>query len=201
MGYSRGTLWDDELIKREILKVKQYLKIDTMPTKSQIYNATNSHSLGCAISKHGGFKKFAELLNLEFKPSESRLGEKYEILFIEHVEKMIGLTAEKMPIKFPYDILVDNSVKIDVKVSNITQCNGGYYTFNLQKKYPTCDIFACYCLNNEGDLLKVYIIPSPILRGKTQLSIGINESKYDKWLYKWETISEYANANNRICEV
>lgn len=200
MGYSHGQRWDDEKIIQEIIKVKEFLKIDTMPTHSQMNNVTNNTMLSNAISRHGGSNRFAEILGLEIKPSESKLGEEYELLFMEHVEAMTCLKVEKMPVKHPYDVLVGDSVKVDVKVSNISKFNGGYYTFNLEKKHPTCDVFACYCLDSDNKPSKVYIIPAIALKGMTQLSVGINTSEYDKWLYRWDLLTTYATYDIAVCE-
>ena len=201
MGYSRGFRWNDEEILKKLRKVIEELKIDTMPTKTQMNKVTGSYALSCAVSKHGGFKKFAEILGLEIKVSESKFGEEYEFLFMGHVREKTGLKVEKMPIKHPYDLLVGDSVKVDVKVSNITSTSVGYYSFNLEKNNPTCDVFACYCLNECKKIEKLYIIPSSVLKGKTQLSLGIKRSKYDNWLDRWEVLTRYVAYNNLILKM
>ena len=36
MGYTHGVQWDDEKIKREIIKVKDALKLNRMPTRGEM---------------------------------------------------------------------------------------------------------------------------------------------------------------------
>lgn len=199
MGYTHGNKWSDEALIVEINKIVAILKIGTMPSKTQMIQTTGSYALSCAVSKHGGFKKFAEKLGLEIKSSESKLGEEYEINCMDHI-RSLGYECEKMKIKHPYDLLINGCVKIDTKVSNVfnSMSNGRYYTFNLEKKFPTCDIFICYCIDYLGEISKTYIIPSNVISGKTQLSVGITKSKYDNFIDRWDILYKYINFNVNI---
>lgn len=95
--------------------------------------------------------------------------------------------------RHPYDLLTDNSVKIDVKVSKefTNNCNSKAFTFNLEKKNPTCDIFLLYCLNDDETCRKVLIIPSCSTLGKTQIGVGEN-SKWNRYENRWEIIKQYS---------
>ena len=161
MGYAHGTQWNNELIEKSILDVVEKAKINTFPTKSIIKEVTGSSGLSNAIRRHGGTRYWAEKLGLEIKPCESRFGEEYEFECMKTV-KHFGYRCEKTPIRYPYDLLVENNIKVEVKSGNIYHGKqGDFYTFNLEKAKPTCDIFVCYCL--EGDKIKkVYVIPSSI---------------------------------------
>ena len=126
------------------------------------------------------------------KQCESKFGYKYEEMFVDDVLKFCGLSSELCDVRYPYDVLVDEGVKVDVKASR--KYNAGtwsMYTFNLEKGLQTCDVFVFYCINDEK-VEKVYIVPSSILSGKTQFSIGILRSKYDQYLDRWDIISKYA---------
>ena len=97
-----------------------------------------------------------------------------------------------MPPRYPYDLLVGNNIKVDVKVSKMYNNTIKMYTFNLEKRFPTCDIFVAYCIDDNKNIVKTYVIPSAILSGITQLSVGIDKSKYDIYLDKWDIVDKYA---------
>ena len=199
MGYAHGKKWDDVLIEKTIKEVIKKAKINTFPTHSQIKKITGNEALSCAISKHGGSRYWAEKLGLEMKQSESKFGEEYELECISRL-KHYGFRCEKTPVKYPYDILVENAIKVEVKCGNIYHGkNGDFYTFNLEKSKPTCDIFVCFCLEDERTA-KVYVIPSSILSGNTQLSIGKHKSKYDNFINRWGLFREYDAFYNKLAD-
>jgi hypothetical protein len=141
---------------------------------------------------------YANVYGLQIKDSESLFGKKYEQLVRDIlIEK--GHDAELTSMKFPYDILVNRRVKIDVKAGRIVKTKGcDYYTFNLEKSKQTCDIYAVVTLNKDDEISKIYIIPASIMSGKTQLSIGIMSSRYDKYIDRWDLIETIDNAFESI---
>ncbi len=189
MGYANGIKWDDKKICNAIKEVVKIAKIDSMPTQALMKEITGSFALSCAISKRGGSKYWAKKLGLKIKTCESKIGYEFECKCL-NLLRHLGYRCEFTSARFPYDLLVENNIKIDVKCSNLYQTKqGNYYTFNLEKKMPTCDIFVCYCIKDEAQ--KIYIIPSCVLSGKTQLSIGENHSKYDKYVENWQVVRQY----------
>lgn len=192
MGYAHGTQWNADLIEKGIKDVMRKAQINCFPTHSLIKEVTGSYALSNAIRRHGGTRYWAEKLNLEIKSCESKFGEEYE-LDCQRRLKNYGYRCEKMPVRYPYDLLVENSIKVDVKCGNLYQGkHGTFYTFNLEKAKPTCDLFVCYCLEND-EIKKVYVIPSSVLSGTTQLSIGRHISKYDPYIDKWNYFQKYAD--------
>ncbi|HBF0856743.1 TPA: hypothetical protein KNP56_003561 [Clostridioides difficile] len=197
VGYSHGIKWDDSKITNEIIHVKNILGIDRMPTKSEIEFVTKSNSLSCKISKSGGFKEWAYRLNLEIKKSESDLGSKWE-MYIKNILEARGYEISKMSFKHPYDLLVNNNIKVDVKVSSLYENEDSkYHSFNLEKKYHNCDIFILVALDEFGSPLKILIVPSKELMGQKQVSIGY-KSKYDKFDSRFELIKVYDNFYNDL---
>lgn len=190
MGYAHGIRWNEELIENTINDVIDKAKIRTFPTHKQMDEITGSMALTNAVSRHGGTRYWAERLGLDIKPSESKLGEEYELKCMEQI-KHFGYRCEKMPVRYPYDLLVENNIKVDVKCGNLYKgAAGEYYTFNLEKKKPTCDIFVCYCIDGN-EIKRVMVIPSCELSGKTQLSVGKNKSMYDKYIEGWKYLRLY----------
>lgn len=187
MGYSHGENWDNKSIETEIKKVMKALNIDRMPSNSEVKSAMGNCSLSNKISRTGGFAYWANNMGLELKESGTSLGNEWEFIIKDKLQSR-GYIVDKMTVKYPYDLLINKCVKIDVKSSNFVK-DYNYYTFNLEKKYPTCDIFICIGLKDDV-VKKELIIPSKHLTGMTQLSIGEN-SKYDKFDNQFKYIDIY----------
>lgn len=182
--------WTDEKIKNGILSVMKENGMKAMPTASAIRAATGSYALSTAIQKTGGFAAWAARLNVEMTRCDTRFGQFFEEMCCGYLTNC-GYECERMPVKYPYDILADG-VKIDVKSSTpFSTSNGKYYTFNLEKPFPTCDVYVAYCVTKEKEIKKTYLIPSCRLQGKTQLSIGENRSRYDCYLDAWSVVDGF----------
>lgn len=189
--------WDDDTICAAILSI-----IDNgefMPSHKVMDDITGSKALSVAITKRGGSQRFAKMLGLKIKDCESKFGEEYEYLCIEHIESNLGLLSEKMKIKYPYDVLCAGCAKIDVKVSNLEKMNqpSKYYSFNIEKPAQTCDIFVFYCVEKKDTIQKILIIPSAALYGMTQLAVGVVKSDYDKYIDQWHYIADYVEFMKR----
>lgn len=190
MGHTHGTKWTDDLVIDKINEVVDFLKLDRMPSRSEIEQYYGNHALINKISKTGGFYKYAKLLGLEIKNSESKLGIEYELKIISILQSM-GFSAEHTSVKHPYDILVNGRVKIDVKVANISIVRGSkMYSFHLDKSMHSCDLYVAVALNDNKSISKIYIIPASVLNGKKQLAIGFEKSKYDQYLLRWDFVEK-----------
>lgn len=200
MAYSHGKQWNYDKVKIALQDFIAKEKIDYMPTAKQIRERTGSSSLVDAISRNGGYTFWANELNLPLQRGDTNLGRQYETYCMEYLVNNFGFECEQMSIKHPYDLLV-NEIKVDVKCANIYtgSRNARFYTFNLEKRSPTCDIFVCYCLGENG-IVKTYVIPAVIVSGKCQLSVGEKMSVYDKYLDKWEIFEKYDNFYKSIKE-
>ncbi len=195
MGYTHGTKWTDELIKQEILKVKEALNLSRMPSNNEIKQVAGN-GLGCAISKKGGFRFWANKLNLKTKQSETKLGQDYEEKILELLNSK-GYDVERMSTKHPYDLLANQNIKIDVKVSNLYRGKKGeFHTFNLEKHNHNCDLFICVCVV-DGKIVKTLVIPSKFLMGIKQLSLG-NTSIYDSFKDRFDYIEKYDVFYNKL---
>lgn len=97
-----------------------------------------------------------------------------------------------MPQNYPYDLLVNDSVKIDVKASKLYHGKGGnFYSFNLEKPYCTCDLYVLRLINDDGIEEDTLVIPSAHVATNTQISVGESKSKYKKYSNRWDYISQY----------
>lgn len=198
MGYTHGTVWSDELVEKSILEVVKGLNLDHFPTHNEMIEYFGNKELACKIAKDRGTLAWAEKLRLPLKNSETTFGNGFEVYAISDIYEHTELCSVQTSSGHPYDLIVDNCVKIDVKASmgfkNST--NSLVYSFNLKKREPTCDIFLLYCVNEDQSIHKTVIVPSCRLLGQTQLGIG-EKSKWDKYMDKWNIIAEYSDFFNR----
>ena len=184
--------WNREFVKEEIKRVMAFYQIDRMPTLAECDSYEGNTSLSNRISKEGGFYVMAKEMGLEIKQSETGLGYQFEIFAADMIRDMFDdTTVEMTPTRFPYDLLVDGRVKIDVKTAKRSKVNGAdVYSFGLAKKQPTCDIYIAFCITDDKVVEKTYVIPAHVMTGKSQLCLGINASKYDIYLDRYDLIKQ-----------
>lgn len=191
MGYTHGHKWSDEKIKQAVLKVVAAYELDRMPSQKECINYYGSHALANAVAKrYGGWYGLAKEMELPIKKSETYLGKTQEGIVCEMLVSK-GFEVERMPQNFPYDILVDNCIKIDVKASHLYRGKqGNFFTFNLEKRYATCDIYVLLTLDEDNNIINSFIVPSKFVIKNTQISIGEYVSKYHKFRDRWDYISK-----------
>lgn len=191
MGYTHGKKWNDEKIKQHVLKVVESNNLDRMPSQKECITYYGDCSLSNAVARrYGGWYGLAKELGLHIKQRETYLGKKQEILMAELLISK-GFEVERMAQNFPYDFLIDNSVKVDVKAGHLYHGKtGNFYTFNLEKKFATCDVYILLCLDDEDNIIKTFIVQSKSVVRNTQISIGEYSSKYDKYRDKWDYMSK-----------
>lgn len=184
------TQWTYEKVVKGIKEVMKTLDIDRMPSRSEIEMVTGNTSLANKVYRTGGYRAWAEELGLSLKECETQKGNDWEFKIMEELLST-GYEVEKMSTKHPYDLLVENFIKIDVKVSSYYKGkNYQYHTFNLGKTHHNCDIFILVGLDDEGKAVKRLIIPSKFLMGKKQISVGLT-SEYDKFNERCDYIDKY----------
>ena len=193
MGYAHGTNWTDELIKNHVLEIIDNEKLDRMPSKSECESYYGNYALSNAISRRsGGWYKLAKELGYEVKRSDTYVGKQYEELAIKQLNNL-GYKVIRMSCKYPYDMLINDYVKIDVKMSRLHKGqNGNFFTCNIDKPYSTCDIYLIYLVGDNNDLINILVIPSTNVFTNTQISIGEHNSKYYIYAYRWDYIDCYS---------
>lgn len=188
MGHPDRIVWTDDLIKEKILEVKNGLSLDRMPSRSECIQYFHNTSLVNAISRRKKWYQLADELGLKVKDSETYFGKSQESTAAEILISK-GFSVRKMSQNFPYDLLVDDCVKVDVKASHLYHGpNGDFYTFNLEKDYATCDIYILFALS-EGNESSIFIVPSKFVIAQNQISMGVSKSKYHRFKDRWDYIS------------
>jgi hypothetical protein len=189
MGYTHGTQWTEEKLQKRILDAINELQIDHMPTRSEIFSLRFNDPLHNGIVRNGGYDYWAKRLGLKVKDSESKLGWLYEEIAAKELENH-GYTVSHMSRKYPYDLLINEFVKIDVKVGKPWLLRSSrVHTFGINKKNPVCDVYMVFALNEQGDTERLFIIPSFELK-LISMCIG-KDSKYNKFINRWDLIDKY----------
>lgn len=200
MGYTHGRKWNDGDVESEIMNIVNTMKLDHFPTKKEMENFYGNKALSNKVSKSGGSRYYAGLLNLKIVSCESEFGNFYEEFAIDDIFEHTGMQSVHTNARYPYDILTDGNIKVDVKSSQKLKRKKSafpYYSFNLEKREPTCDIYIFYCMNDDLHIEKTIIIPSCILSGKTQVGMG-GLSKWDVYSDKWEYFEMYRRFYNNV---
>ncbi|MCM3180222.1 hypothetical protein [Cytobacillus horneckiae] len=182
--------WNDELIKSELKKCISSLQIDRMPTAPELISL-GRNDLHCKISRTKRYSGWAKELGLEMKSSETTKGNMYEFHVLEKIKQIFtDLSVMKMSTKHPYDLLVNDCVKVDVKVGKAHNHFGARaHTFGISKKYATCDIYVCVSLDEHNLIENFFIIPAASLQ-LTTLNIA-TDSKYNKYKDRWDILCNF----------
>lgn len=189
MGYSKGVRWDDDLIREKIFEVKSALGLERMPSRSECKEYFHDESLINAVSRRKKWYTLADELGLKVKDSETYFGKSQEAVATELLTSM-GFSVRRMSSNFPYDLLVDDCVKVDVKASHLYHGpNGSFYTFNLEKDFATCDIYILFTLNGDNKETSAFVVPSKEVVAQNQISMGEKKSKYHRFKDRWDYIS------------
>lgn len=179
--------WTYEEIEKSIYSVANSLGIKRMPTYHDIISE-EGNSLSNAIVRTLGYKGWAERLKLSIKESETSFGQSTE----DMVEKLLnkqGFHTYQMGTIAPYDILVNQNIRIDVKSATL---RGNSHTYALGSKPHCCDIYICVGFDeNRNDIMDILIIP--FTEAKTQtITVRNRKGKYMKFKDRWGLISEFS---------
>jgi len=196
MGYVKGIKWDEDLIENKIHEVMRILGIDRMPSASETELILRDSSLSNKIAKTGGFNTWAKRLMLEIKSSETQLGQEFEVKARKMIEDR-GYSTKQMSCKYPFDILVNDKISIDVKSAKVYLSHGSrVHTVGINKKYATCDLYLIFALDESENIERTFIVPGCDIR-VTSMNFGEN-SKYNMYLNKWDLLKKYDDFYNNL---
>lgn len=199
MGYAYGHRWTEDEIVRNILKVTSSLSIDRMPSASEMNIVIGDSSLSNAVRRNGGFYKWADKMELEIKNCETTTGKGCEILAKALIENL-NYKVKKMSTKYPFDLLVNDKIRIDVKGSNPHISRGSrVHTVGINKKYATCDLYLIFALDEYENIERTFIIPGCDLR-VTSMNFG-KDSIYNIYLNRWDLFKKYNDFYNNLASL
>jgi hypothetical protein len=161
--FGNSLKFSDEEIKNKLLEVVNKLNLDRFPTRDEMNNTTNSHSLSGLVSKRGGFIKWANILNLPIKESETLIGYKGEQILKDLIESK-GYKIERQTANCFYDFIINDYIRTECKYSHLYHGkNGNFYSFSLETKMHDCDIYIFIC-EDDNENKKILIIPQSFLQ-------------------------------------
>lgn len=162
--------WTDDAIAKALTSIA---KDGEMPSSAcmgtSVSNAVNRH--------HLGFKGWAERLGLKRRRSTTNIAYDHEVKVKTALEQM-GHSVELTRNKCPYDLLVNGSIKVEVKYARPSNCNGSvYHIFHLGPlgAWRDFDVAVFICLSREYDEIATYIIPAEHVQQQT---VTITQSRW-----------------------
>ena len=191
MGHAFGEHWTQEKILQSVKDCMDATGLTRMPSRSELSGYYGNNKVTNAIKRFpGGYYKVAELLKIEMKESETQFGKYGEELAIKLLEEH-GFSVERMTTRYVYDLYVNGSVKVDVKTARPSRANKSFcYSFNLEKRFPTCDVYFLIAKNEEKE--SIYIVPASI--NQTQIGLGIGTTVYSKYQNRYDIITDMSKA-------
>lgn len=199
MGYTNGIRWTDDLIKEKVLEVKNALGLDRMPSRKECSAYFHNEALSNAITRRYTWYELAGKLGLKVKESETYFGKNQESLACERLTAL-GYSVRRMSQNFPYDLLVNDCVKIDVKASHLYHGKfGNFYSFNLEKPFATCDIYLLFTLDESNAETGTFIVPSKFVIANNQISMGEKSSRYHRFRDRWDYINAASEFWESVC--
>lgn len=195
-GTESDVYWTEDKIKKGIYEVISYHSLDRMPLLSECIDyPNNGKGLGHAITRYGGFEGWAKKLGLPRGEGSTHFGQKGESMALELIHEK-GYEAKRLSTIAPYDILVNDSIKIDVKSARLNTKSGkGSYMFSTEDSmYHKCDIYICLGFDENGNNLHyTYIIPScQVVDRKVHIDPKTS-TNYGLYRDKWEYIDKFNN--------
>lgn len=186
--HQRTPRWTLEKIEEELNKYIEAKGLERLPSKPDLIKE-GRQDLGNALTRHKGMEYWSERIGLPLKPSETTKGRMFERIVQNELENR-NHDVKRMTTKHAYDLLVNENVKIDIKVASPGDVQGyRTHTFRPSKEYPTCDLYICVALDEENELEKVFVIPSKFAQ-VTTLCIMEN-SRYNAFIDRWDYIDRY----------
>lgn len=196
MGYTHGAIWDDKSIENAVFKVMKALNINRMPSKTEIELIMGGIPLVSAIGHRGGLYAWAGKLGLEVKISETQTGKGFEEVAIKLLQDK-NYNAQRMTTRYPFDVLVNDKISVDVKVARAYMSRGNRcHTVGINKRYATCDLYLIFALDEAEKIERTFIIPGCDLK-VTSMNFG-RVSKYDKYINRRDLFKKYDNFYNNL---
>ncbi len=200
MGYARGIRWSDELIREKVLEVSNFLSLNRMPSRQECENYFGDTALTNAVSRRMGWYSLAKDLGLPIKTSNTTFGKSFESM-AEQLLLSKGFQVIRMSQNFPYDLLIDNCVKVDVKASRMYHGSQGYfYSFSIEKKFASCDFYLLLAVNDDREIQRCMVVPSCYVVFNKQISVGVTNSKYHRFTDRWDLIENASCYWRNLCD-
>jgi hypothetical protein len=140
--------WTEELMKAEIRDVVE--TCGHFPSDSYL-RSIGKGDLASQIQRKGGHVQIAAEMGLFRKESDSDVGWKGEVRLSKRLEAKGYEVAGNLGVKSPFDFIVNDVARVDVKSANYAEygpCKGWFYRIG---KYVQSDIVILHQLDTEDD--------------------------------------------------
>lgn len=175
--------WSDELVEKEVTEVSS--RLGYFPSVG-VLKDMGMGALSNAIGSRGGHLFWSSKLGIPRKVSDSDIGWKGEDNVLRYLISL-GYEAVKSPLrKSSFDILVDGTVRLDVKSASWAEygiCKGWFYRLD---KTPQADLIILHQLDTNSN----YVMPwnkCPT----TNITISRTGGKYAEYLNSWGILQKY----------
>jgi len=164
-------------------------KFERMPTANELM-AEGRNDIAMALRKCG-YRATAKKLGIELKKCETHKGLDKEALVMNWLSAR-GYSVKQTTTRAPYDLLINDCLRIEVKSATYSVAAGGYvFTFGDRGYNPPYDVYVCCAVDRASDeITAFYIIPSWFV---LQRGITVTKSKkWTLWLNNWEVINDWS---------
>jgi len=159
--------WTDDLIASHLINAARGLQ--RMPSANEL-RALGQNALAMAVSRRGGFRYWAERLNLPLKGTETHRGQAVETHVAAYLVGL-GFDVKSQTTRAPFDMLIDGCVRVDVKSARYgdyirkdarkrTPQRTKGFAFGLNKVPPTCDLYVLCGVDEGNTVLWRYFVPA-----------------------------------------
>lgn len=188
MGNAKIRKWTDDRVREAVMEVHDALLLDRMPTKRECDSHYQNSCLSSIIGKRYGWHNLANQMGLPIKDSESGFGKLYEAKATDILRSM-GFEVERMSYRYPYDLLLNSCVKLDVKASKLYREDmRSYYSFCIDKPFATCDFYLLMTLDDDGTINRKMVVPSNMVFSNSQISVGEHKSRYHQYTDRFDLL-------------
>jgi hypothetical protein len=194
----RRRRWKDEVFECEIREAAASL--GHFPTRSELDDMQKG-ALANEIVRRGGFIECARLFGIPRIWSDSDTGWEGERVAAQRLTELGFQVAVPGAVKCPFDLLIDQVLRVDVKSARLCQYQQSVGWFYRIGKHPQADLILLWQLDEAGFYaLPWYICP------RTNVTISRDGGKYAAFRNNDQVIremvelrrGEHQNAESRI---
>ena len=173
--------WTDELVLSEVKEIG--IAIGKFPSRQDLENMGRG-DLGNAIAKRGGFMHWAKISGFGRASSASDTGWQGEKEFADMCLARGLKIQNREGVKCPYDLVVNDRVRIDVKSARMANYGAGKGWYYRIGKYVQADVVVLYQLDT-GDFYALHWARV----GTTNITVSLDSEKLRRWKNNWGVVT------------
>ena len=173
MSQSTRQTWDDAKVADELRLV-----VDTLghfPSSTEL-REMGRNDLACQISRRGGFVHWSERLGVSRQHSDSDTGWIGEAMAAVYLREAGFAVSWRSTVKWPFDLLVDDVLRLDVKAARRKQYDLADGWFFRIGKVPQADLIFLWRLDVQ-DFFAIPWFACP----NTSITISQSGGKYRRF--------------------